>query len=288
LLPNAVHTAIITATNSLAHGISVTNSFDTFTESNFMVEAEDFDYEGGQFVNPWFPDAYDQLGGVTNVDFQHIPLAGEQFYNYRPNGVPQDKTFDYRRQSFLDVGAFDYSLTYFGNTDWVNFTRVFPVGNYYVYCRVSGDGRFSMYLDQVTGGSGTAAQVTRRLGVWSTVGRDYQTYTWVPLTDDGWVAPVVVKLNGTTTLRITTTGNCNPNYFMLVPASAINITAKLNGNSLGISFPTQAGVSYRVFYRDDLTSGSWFLLTNILGDGTTKTVSDPANGVRRFYKVDAP
>jgi hypothetical protein len=75
---------------------------------------------------------------------------------------------------------------------------------------------------------------------------------------------------------------------MLVPASAINLTAKLSGNSLGISFPTQAGVSYRVFYRDDLTSGSWVLLANILGDGTTKTVSDTATGARRFYKVDAP
>ncbi len=34
------------------------------------------------------------------------------------------------------------------------------------------------------------------------------------------VAPVVVKLTGVTTLRISTpTGNCYPNYFMLVPAS---------------------------------------------------------------------
>ena len=49
---NAIHTAIITVTNALGHGISVTNQFDTFTQNNFMVEAEDFDYGGGQYISP--------------------------------------------------------------------------------------------------------------------------------------------------------------------------------------------------------------------------------------------
>ena len=48
---NAVHTAIITVTNALGHGISVTNQFDTFSQNNFMVEAEDFDYGGGQYIS---------------------------------------------------------------------------------------------------------------------------------------------------------------------------------------------------------------------------------------------
>jgi len=41
LLANAKHTAVVTITNSLGHGISLTNSFDTFSQTNYMVEAED-------------------------------------------------------------------------------------------------------------------------------------------------------------------------------------------------------------------------------------------------------
>ena len=62
LLPNATHTAIITVTNSLSHGIRVTNRFDTFSETNYMVEAEDFDYDGGQYVASWYPEAYLNFG----------------------------------------------------------------------------------------------------------------------------------------------------------------------------------------------------------------------------------
>ena len=79
LLPNAIHVAITTVTNALGHGILVTNRFDTFSEDNYMVEAEDFDYDGGQFITNWFPDAYADYYGpfpaTTNIDFQHTPLT---------------------------------------------------------------------------------------------------------------------------------------------------------------------------------------------------------------------
>jgi hypothetical protein len=50
ILPNAIHVAITTVTNVLGHGIAVTNNFDTFSEGNYMVELENFDYGGGQFL----------------------------------------------------------------------------------------------------------------------------------------------------------------------------------------------------------------------------------------------
>lgn len=287
LLPNAIHTAIITVTNSLGNGISMTNRFDTFSQENYMVEAEDFDYDGGQFVADWYPEAYLGLGATTNIDFQHSPFQDEAFA-YRFAGIPQDLTHDFLRDAFVNVGAFDYDLTWFGNGDWANYTRVYPTGNFYVYGRFSGLGGYSMYLDQVISGAGTTSQTTTRLGRWGIVGRGYNIYDWVPLTDEGLAAPVLVKLNGLATLRIATTGNSNPNYFMLVPASGINLTATRSGNNVVISFPTQAGVIYRVFYREDLTAGSWSLLTTVLGDGTVKTASDPATAAGRFYKVTAP
>ena len=145
-----------------------------------------------------------------------------------------------------------------------------------------------MYLDQVVSGGGTANEVTKKLGQWGAVGRDNQTHDWVLLTDDGLVAPVVVKLGGINTLRIsTTTGDCYPNYFMLVPASGISVSAARSGSNVVISFPTQAGAIYRVFYRDTLTTGNWTLLTTLLGDGTGKSAIDQATVAERFYKVVA-
>jgi hypothetical protein len=295
LLPNAIHVAIIAVTNALGHGISVTNHFDTFSEANYMVEGEDFDYGGGQYISAsdWFPDAYADFYGpfpaITNIDFQHITLADEVFA-YRSVGIPQDYlgTHDWLRSNFVNYGAQDLVLVFFAGTDWANYTRVYPTGSFYVYIRSSGDGPFSMYLDQVVSGAGTANQVTRRLGHFGGVGKDYITFDWVPLTDDGLVAPVVVKLNGVTTLRLTTAGNCNPNYFMLVPASGITLSATRPGSNVSLSFPTQFDVAYRVFYRANLTTGNWILLTTVLGDGTVKSVSDPTTGSQRFYKVTSP
>jgi hypothetical protein len=195
------------------------------------------------------------------------------------------------RQKFFDVGAYDFQLDWFAIGDWANYTRVYPTGNFYVYIRSAGllGSSYSMYLDQVVSGAGTTNQVTKRLGHWGALGRGQQAYAWVPLTDDGLVAPVAVKLGGTNTLRIsTTTGLCYPNYFMLVPASGITLSAARSGSNVSISFPTQAGAAYRVFYRADLTSGNWILLTTVLGDGTVKSVSDPTTGSQRFYKVTSP
>ncbi len=293
---NATHTAIITATNSLGHGISVTNQFDTFSQTNYMVEAEDYDYDGGLYLNAndWYPDAYAPLSSVSNVDFQHTYVSGEPTdgsdYQYRIDGIPAELAFDYLRQSFIDYGAFDYHLYWFGASDWANYTRDYPAGNFYVYARSSGFGAYSMDLDQVVSGAGATNQVTKHLGQWSATGINIQTNAWVPLTDAGLAAPIAVKLGGVSTLRITTTtGNCYPNYFMLVSASGINLSAVRSGNNISISFPTQAGSSYRVFYRTDLTTGNWTLLTTVLGDGTIKSVSDSsAVGNQRFYKVTSP
>ena len=75
---------------------------------------------------------------------------------------------------------------------------------------------------------------------------------------------------------------------MLVPATGITLQATSSAGNTVLSFPSQAGVNYRVFYRTDLTAGNWTLLTTVLGNGAVKSVSDPATGSSRFYKVTAP
>lgn len=296
LQPNAIHTALIMVTNSLGHGISVTNHFDTFSQDNYMFEAEDYDYGGGQFVpaDLWYPDAYAQYTSVTNIDFEHTYIPGEPTdgseYTYRVNGIPAETAGDYLRQVFIDYGGIDYHLYWFGPSDWANYTREYPAGAFYIYARSSGLGPFTMDLDQVASGAGTTNQVTSHLGQWSADGINISTHTWVPLTDAGQVAPVAVKLGGISTLRVTTpTGNCYPNYFMLVPVSGLTLSATRSGNTVNISFPTEAGANYRVFYRTNLAAGNWTLLEEVLGDGSVKSATDSsAAGSQRFYRVTSP
>ncbi|HEV2211629.1 MAG TPA: hypothetical protein VG167_22915 [Verrucomicrobiae bacterium] len=291
LLPNAVHNAVITVTNSLGHGLYISNKFDTFTEDNYMFEAEDYDYNGGQYIDPWSPDAYLGFGATTNIDFQHSPIDGEQF-PYRLDGIPEEISAgpgkDYLRQVFANNFGIDYHLAWYGPGDWSDYTRNFPSGKFYVYNRTAGLGAFSMYLDRIVSGAGTVNQTTSRLGQFTGVGTGNQNHDWVQLLDAGG-APVVVNLGGTNTVRLTTTtGDCYPSYLMLVPANGIRLTAIRSGNSVVVSFPTQAGVLYRVLYSSNVTGGNWALLTTIAGDGTVKSATDNSSAAQRFYKVVAP
>jgi beta-glucanase (GH16 family) len=57
------------------------------------------------------------------------------------------------------------------------------------------------------------------------------------------------------------------------------------GSSLDISFPTFLGMNYQVRRKSDLGTGLWLVLTNMTGDGATKSAVDPMTGSRQFYHV---
>ena len=289
LLLNAPHTAVITVTNDIGTGLAITRKFDTFSQNNYIVQAEDFDFGGGLFTDNPVPSGYftNLVDAVTNVDYHHTYSSGEQYY-YRPVGIPNGIGSDFKLQKYTDVSETDYVIGYFQNGDWANYTRTYPAGKYLVYGRFSGGGGYSMYLDKVTAGVGTTTQTTKRLGRWGAVGRGWDTYDWVPLTDEGLAAPILLTLGGKETLRLVTTGGANANYMMLVPISGISVnTAKVGGN-ISISFATQAGATYRVFYRDDLFSGTWTLLSTVAGDGSVKSTTDAIGAGKRFYQIVSP
>jgi len=296
---NAIHTAIISATNSLGHGILITNQFDTFFPNNYMVQASDFDYNGGQYIpivvtnynSPdWFPNAYASFEATTNIDFQHTSIAGDQnLYLYRPDGIPQEHGSDYLTTNFVNSGGIEWDLADFGPGDWANYTGTYPAGGFNVYMRTAGLGSNSMSLEQVISGAGTTNQAVKLLGDWNSVGVNNATYYWVPLTQNGTGAPTVVSLGGLETLRLTTTtGDCYPNYFMLVPVAGFNLSVATQGSNILLSFPGQSGVTYGVYSRTNLGSGNWSFLTNVVGaSGSGSVIVTPTN-TAEFYKVAAP
>ncbi len=297
---NETHSVVITVTNSLGHGISLSNQFDTFNQSNYIFQAEDYDFNGGQYIlsADYQPDCYQYYSSVTNVDYHHTINGGEPTdgsdYTYRQDGIPQgltEDTSDFYGPFAGDQFAYDYNFNWFGGGDWVNYTRDYPPGAYNIYARTSGAGAYTMDFGRVTSGWGTVNQAVQPLGQFSSTGPDENTFAWVPLTDPGGVAPITVDITGpTNTFKVLTpTGDCYPNFFMLVPASPVHLSAARSGNNINLSFPAQKGSVFRVFYRTNLTTGSWTLLNTVLGNGTVQSVTDSAPGDRvRFYEVTSP
>ncbi len=66
----------------------------------------------------------------------------------------------------------------------------------------------------------------------------------------------------------------------------VAITPARSGANIQLSFPTQISTSYQVLYKNDLSDAQWTLVETVPGDGSVKTVSYPATGQRRFYRVN--
>jgi hypothetical protein len=251
----------------------------------------DWDFNGGLYDttgNGLAPYAYigdglpgDTTGGITNVDYAGGDATACPYRG--PNGMHQEVTSDIPLPGY-SVGE-DYDIGNFNSGQWANYTRSYPAGNYLVYGRLAGYA-MNTALSQVTAGWGTTTQTLKQLGTWVANPGGWQSWTWVPLQNNG--APVILSLAGTNTLRVTSGGNCNANYFMLLPVQGINISAVKSGNNTAVSFPTKAGVSYSVYSTTSLIGGTWSLVATVPGNGSVKLVNDPISGGSRYYKVTSP
>lgn len=286
LQSNTVYTAIINVTNSGGASATRTISFDTMSTGNFYVKMDDYDYNGGLYDtsgNGLVPNAYAGLDGVTNIDY----ALGSGVNNpYRgPDGLHQEPTSDVPLPGYS--AGNDWDIGNFNSGQWANYTRNYPAGKYFVYGRLAGySGNVTLSL--VTAGAGTTTQTLQTLGTipTSATSQGWQTWNWCPMQNNG--LPAVVTLNGVSTLRVTSSGNVNANYFMLVPFKYIQASAVTSGGNAAISFPTLAGSYYRVLSSTSLTSGSWSLVGTVTGNGSTESVSTPVTGGTVFFKVVSP
>ncbi len=71
------------------------------------------------------------------------------------------------------------------------------------------------------------------------------------------------------------------------PGAPLTLNASRAGSDVELSFDTQAGLTYEVLYKTDLSDPSWTLLQAVPGDGTTKTINDPVNSQAAYYRVEA-
>ncbi len=306
LQPNTAYTVTISVTDLNGNIATTSSSFDTFSPANYTWEAEDFDHDGGQFIDNPQTNAYFGLPAATDVDTHQVNFAAAAPYLYRTNalalpgegnGMATEINGDVKRAQYLGVGNtnVDYTMGYFSgganaSSSWANYTRYYPAGSYNVYGRLA-DGALvptTATLSQVTSGWGTPTQTTNLLGTFAVPNTGWESYNFVPLRDDSGNLVTLTFDGSTNTLQV---GNplgsgadVNVNFLMLAPVFALN--AVHSGTNATLSFPAQSGFNYQVQYKTNLTDPNWASLGGaIAGTNAVMSVNDPITGGTRFYRV---
>ena len=296
LTPNTPYIITITLTDGSGNTATTTVSFDTMNPGNYTWECEDFDYNSGLFIPPPQTNAYAGQAAVPEVDTHQVNFAGA--YVYRSPGMDTEINGDVLRPQYQDINnpQPDYTMGFFSDGAWANYTRVYPPGSYNVYGRfatASATGTDAQ-LSVLTSGWGTSVQTSNLLGTFTLPNTGgWESYAFIPLRDASGKL-VTVTLNGSTnTLQlirptdVPASGDVNANYIMLAPI--LTASAAQVGTNVVISFPTLTGFKYQVIYTTNLSHPNWLPLGGLVsGNNGTQTVSDPVTSGQRFYRVQLP
>ena len=318
---NTAYTAVITVTDNNNQTHTTTVNFDTFNPNNFTWEAEDYDFDptqspipnlsGLRYIdNPALTsvpasNSYVRQEGdggqlIAPIDYAAIfGLTVPGTHTYRPlDYISAEVTSDTLRPKYQNAQLtndnpyiVDYDVNYWATNGWINYTRTFPTGNFYLVARLSaGNGAFNLQCTQVTNGAGTASQMTNYLGSFKGSGTSFATWQDVYLTDAA-TNKIILPFGGVETLQFIGDYNEDANYFELVPLTPLSpvITASVSGSNIQLSFPTQIGFSYTMYYKNNLTDPSWTQLGSpVPGNGAIESVIDSnilLSQNHRFYRL---
>jgi hypothetical protein len=228
---NQLYQAVITLTDAAGH-TSYTNTFATYSASDYQLEAEDYDYTSNGIPGLYFDspetNAYLNLGSTAGIDNHQSDLSAQPF-NYRPNNAPgaapsTTTSGDLPRSQFAN-GAVDYNIGFFGSGSWANYTRHYPAGVYNIVGRFAEGASLShLGMSILTSGYGTSSQTTNSLGLFNVPLSGWSSWDWAPLVDSGGNL-VQVTLDGSLhTLQLDGSPvggdpEVNVNFLMLVPAN---------------------------------------------------------------------
>jgi hypothetical protein len=235
-VPDSAHTYKLAFSDSAGARQELNASFRAYpvgAPGMFVIEAEDYDYESGRSVPaasvmPYLGGAYNGLAATLDVDYHNED--GNDSDLYRPDQGPNNVNMNDnlggrlgRARGLWDVTT-NYKIGWVAATDWGNYTRNIPAGNYTVYAALSYDGldadQLRASLGLVTAGKGTASQTVQPLGLFRAPGSGgWGANNLVPLTETGTGAPKVLALGGEHTFRFTMDSG-DFDYFVLVPGAA--------------------------------------------------------------------
>jgi hypothetical protein len=225
-------------------------------DETLFIEAEDFDFDGGQFVQDQptgmtgaYPGgAYAGRGAVAEVDY-HDPGANESpVYRSAAQGVATAEVAELNRGAF--AVSVNHVIVWSEPGEWYNYTRRFPdpAEAYHVYARLSSGGAdIAARLDEVTAGATTTNQTTVKLGEFRAPSSgNWGAYHLVPLLDDAG-ALASTTLSGERTLRFTVLpGNLNVDCLLFKPADA-DATTLANFRPLNQSAPIPLAAGHKYY-----------------------------------------
>ena len=283
-IDNPEPTADVTATaTSGPVGTEKTNSY--------------FGYPAGftSSIDPSGAGAIAQQGVDINFTANGQTIAYEQYRSR--DAVGAQVATDYLRPKFAaaqtglgdpNIGLFN--ICYYAPGNWLNYTRHYPAGSYYVWARLANNANYSLAFGAVTNGVGTGTQAVMPLGTFTdTNATGFQAWHWIPLLDTNGNQVVLYLSGQAATFRATAIQGHNMEFFMLAPAPAFQVTASIVAGQLNLAFPTEAGHNYSVLYASTLTSPqSWTPVAGqqaIAGTGAVKNVTETLTGKQGYYKV---
>jgi hypothetical protein len=280
------------------------------------IELEDYNYGGGQYqLDPIPLSGYDTNGFPINgagvgyydsvatmdVDYHDNRTSPDGGFNeYRtfdfagtlqgnrqeirdanhpepstPPWLDQARANDNTRHKYEVLGMKEYGVVRTEAGEWLNYTRAFTATNYYVFLRCGSYGVQPVQLDLVGGDISTTNQTLTSLGTFPVQNHLMQmNYRYEPLTRSG--VPVVVRLSGTNTLRVTLGG------------TAVKDNRQLYLNYL-LFVPTSVGPTVFDNFNDgNDTAPAWTHLDPLAAFGAGGTWSFPGGNSYRIQAASSP
>ncbi len=254
LVANTLYTMVITAQDANGNVVTNTSNFNTFLPGNLYVDASDYNYNGGQYIDNLAPtNGFTNLEGVDGVDF--YDYTGTNNALYRPADQPQilelddaitGDPIDHANERANNFTVYNVGFTDIG--EWQNFTRTVPAAtNYSIYTRAASGTTGQFEMDLLASATATASNqpyaALGRVSVPNTGGSKVYSGALTPV-QDLFGNTVVINLSGTKTFRETAIASrvYNLEYFTLVPIS--NSTNTLRPYiSVGSPLPNATGVA---------------------------------------------
>ena len=248
-------------------------AFSTFREDNRTVEAENFNFDQGKYIDRPEIDGgdsyFDKGTGSDSADVDYHKIGpfifeNEDAWRYpagdhdMPNTDPNDN--EAGRSQYDDYPELDFSVYDTQPGEWLNYTREFRSGAAHVYLRATGSSPFEVELHRVTSPPNVPDQTTEKLGDFASDSIRGERYEWLPLVNETG-AYVTLDLNGTTTLRLQISqGEPVLNFLMFVPA--FEVPAPPDDTRLTVA-PDRFGVTVtwegtgRLIWTRELLHGVW-------------------------------
>lgn len=253
---NQVYNGTVVVTDQSGNTATNTFTFNTWVPSpdNIYIEASDYNYSGGDWINNFLTPQPNQLYGQNDltgeqgIDYSVYNLAETNNTNpYRAGDAPYlEASTDVDHNNFANDGFTPYDLAYNEPGQWEDYTRQLSNSvTYAVYARMAGfpggTVSFERMASQEVSSTNQPGAVLGTFVCPDTGG--VQDWAFVPL-HDFFSNPVLINSGGTNTFRITDvngSGTYNLSYMILV---AVTNSATIRPYlASGFPYPGATGVS---------------------------------------------